>query len=242
MVPGGADRPSKTIVQGDALEWIAQYRPDPRHALVASIPDSSELPDPAFEPWKAWFSLVVRRVVEAADPASPVFFYQSDVRHAGTWVDKGHLVQRAAEEAGAALLAHRIVCRKPAGTAAFGRATYSHLLLFSRTLRTTRRFAYCDVLPDGGPAVWVRGLGLDTCEAIVAMIRQESACDTLVHLFCGKGLLLEVARERGLHAIGIDLSKRQCRQAQHFNLAKFRASLPGRAAREKAGEPPSGSS
>jgi hypothetical protein len=97
------------------------------------------------------------------------------------------------------------------------------------------------VIPDGGPSVWVRGIGLFACEAIVAMIRQESACDTLVHLFAGKGLLLEVARKQGLHAIGIDLSKRQCRQAKHFRLEKFLASLPGRAARGAA-EPPAGSS
>jgi hypothetical protein len=242
MTPDGADRPTKTIVQSDVLDWLAQYRPDPRHAVVASLPDSSELPSPAVEPWKAWFALVVRRVVEAADPASPLFFYQSDVRHAGTWIDKGFLVQQAAQEAGAALLAHRIVCRRPAGTAAFGRATYSHLLLFSRTLRSTRRFASCDVIPDGGPAVWVRGIGLFACEAIVEMIRRESACDTLVHLFAGKGLLLEVAREQGLHAIGIDLSRRQCRQAKHFRLEKFRASLPGRLARGTTAEPPAGSS
>jgi cyclopropane fatty-acyl-phospholipid synthase-like methyltransferase len=60
------------------------------------------------------------------------------------------------------------------------------------------------------------------------MIRQESACDTLVHLFAGKGLLLEVAREQGLHAVGIDLSRRQCRHAERFDLEKFRRSPASR--------------
>jgi hypothetical protein len=81
------------------------------------------------------------------------------------------------------------------------------------------------VIPDGGRSVWVRGIGLFACEEIVKMIRQESTCDTLVHLFCGKGLLLEVAREQSLHTIGVDLSKRQCRHAQRFSLEKFRGAM-----------------
>ena len=217
-------KPTKTVVQSEALEWLARTRLTANQAIVASIPDSAELPNPAFEPWKAWFSQVAERVLGSAHPASPVIFYQSDVRHGGTWVDKGFLVEQAAQKVGAELLLHRIVCRQPAGTTTFGRAAYAHLLLFSRSLRTTRRFAYDHVIPDGGPAVWIRGIGLHSCAAIVEMIRQESACDTLVHLFCGKGLLLEVARLHGLHAVGIDLSKRQCRQARSLTLEKFLAS------------------
>ena len=122
------------------------------------------------------------------------------------------------------MLLHRVVCRRPAGTITAGRATWSHLLLFSKRLRCSRRFPYADVLPDGGRRVWVRGLGVVTCEEIVKMIRQESPCDRLVHLFAGKGLLLEVAREHGLHALGVDLSRRQCRHAERFSLAGFRGS------------------
>lgn len=222
-VPGASGaRPTRTVVQADVLEWLDRTPLCERHAVVASLPDYGELPDHAVEPWKGWFARVADRVFAAAHPATPLVFYQSDVRHGGGWIDKGYLVQQAAERAGAALLLHRIVCRRPAGTVTGGRATWSHLLLFSRKLRCSRRFTYADVLPDGGPRVWVRGLGLTTCEEIVRMIRQESVCDTLVHLFCGKGLLLEVAREQGLHAIGVDLSRRQCLQARRFSLEKFR--------------------
>lgn len=214
--------PTKTLVQSDALGWLDRTTLTADHALVASIPDFSELPNHAVDPWRAWFSDVAERVLRAAHPAAPVVFYQSDVRHAGTWVDKSFLVQRAAQRAGSALLLHRIVCRRPPGTVTFGRATYSHLLLFSRALRTTRGTGYDDVIPDGGPSVWTRGIGLHACEEIVRMIRQESPCRTLVHLFSGKGLLLEVARAHGLNAIGIDCSKRQCRQARDLKLEKFR--------------------
>jgi len=217
-----ATGPTRTVVQADALEWLSRTPLDARHAVVASVPDYSELPGRAVEPWKAWFAHVMDRIFAAVHPDAPVVLYQSDVRHAGVWIDKGFLVQQAAERAGAALLLHRIVCRRPPGTITGGRATWSHLLLFSKRLRCSRRFTYADVLPDGGPRVWVRGLGLTTCEEIVRMIRQESACDTLVHLFAGKGLLLEVAREHGLHAIGVDISRRECLQAARFSLEKFR--------------------
>jgi hypothetical protein len=44
----------------------------------------------------------------------------------------------------------------------------------------------------------------------------------------GQRLLLEVAREHGLHAIGVDLCKRRCRHAQRFNLEKLRRSVAAR--------------
>jgi hypothetical protein len=224
--------PRKEIVQSDIMDYLEGRTFPSTQAVVASIPDSAELPNSAIDPWREWFSLVAERIIAATHPDTPIVFYQSDVRHAGTWIDKGFLVQEAAKKQGATLLLHRIVCRKPAGTVTFGRAVYSHLMLFSKNLKNSQRYGYSDVIPDGGPAAWVRGIGLHSCEAIVRMIRQESACDTLVHLFCGKGLLLEVARDEGLHVIGVDLSKKQCRHAERFSLQKFKAAQGDRRLRE----------
>ncbi len=220
---------TKTIIRADVLEWLEGATLGAGQAIVASIPDAAELPNSAHEPWAAWFSRVAEEVFARAHEDSPLIFYQSDVRYAGTWVDKSFLVQSAAKRHGASLLQHRIVCRRPAGTITFGRATYSHLLMFSKSLRNSHRYGYSDVIPDGGPSPWIRGIGLYACEAIVRMIRQESTCDTLVHLFSGKGLLLELARRSGLHAVGVDLSKKQCRHAERFDLEKFRAAVDGSA-------------
>jgi hypothetical protein len=221
--------PSKTIIQADIMAYLAETVFTETQAVVASIPDAAELPNSAREPWKKWFCEVADAILARVHPHAPVMFYQSDVRHEGLWIDKAFFVQQAAERAGFSLLSHRIVCRRPAGTATFGRSTYSHMLLFSQTLRNSQKHGYSDVIPNGGPAAWVRGIGLHSCEAIVRMIQQESKSTTLVHLFSGKGLLLEVAREKGMDVIGVDLSKKQCRAAQRFDLNKFRAAQAERA-------------
>lgn len=226
---------TKTIHQGDVLAWLAANDITEGQAIVASIPDAAELPNSEKEPWKLWFMEVAAAIFAKAPEHSPIIFYQSDVRHAGGWIDKSYLVQKMAEQAGATLLLHRVVCRHPAGTITFGRSTYSHLMMFGKTLRNSQKFGYADVIPDGGPAAWVRGLGVHSCEAIVRMILQESTCHTLLHLFCGKGLLLEVARKEGLHTIGVDLSKKQCRHAERFDLAKFMEGVELKAKRPPRG-------
>ena len=126
--PSAPSSPTRTIVRADVLEWLAANPLDARHAVAASMPDYSELPERAVAPWKAWFTRVAEAIFAAAHPDCPVVFFQSDVRHAGAWIDKGFLVQQAAERAGATLLLHRVVCRRPAGTITAGRATWSHLL------------------------------------------------------------------------------------------------------------------
>jgi hypothetical protein len=50
----------------------------------------------------------------------------------GVWVDKGYLVQKAAEQSGHALLWHKLVARVPPGVTTFGKPSYHHMLCFSK--------------------------------------------------------------------------------------------------------------
>ena len=100
--------------------------------MVTSLPDVSELPALGFAGWRRWFEEAAELTMRSVPDEGVAIFFQSDIRHAGRWVDKGHLCARAAERAGMNLLFHHIVCRKPPGTATFGRASYAHLLAFSR--------------------------------------------------------------------------------------------------------------
>ena len=42
--------------------------------------------------------------------------------------------------------------------------------------------------------------------------------------FCGYGSVLAIANDAGLHAIGVDLSRRRCRGAARLTAAGFRSS------------------
>ncbi len=102
--------------------------------MVTSLPDVSEVPDKGFDGWRAWFLATARRIIRWVPDEGVAIFFQSDIRYRGAWVDKGYLVLRAAEEEGALVIWHKIVCRKPAGTISHGRASYSHMICVSRTL------------------------------------------------------------------------------------------------------------
>src|SRR3954451_12076284 len=107
-------------------------------------------------------------------------FFQSDVRRAGLWVDKGEMIARAAARAGMGPLFHKIVCRKPPGTLTHGRASYSHLLGFARVLRPTLRHATPDVLPDGGMQPGVKAMGVLACADAARFVLANTSTRTIV--------------------------------------------------------------
>lgn len=211
--------PRRQIIHGDALAWLAANPPEIGTSVVTSLPDVSESVQAgasplAFEEWKSWFSDVVRRVVRWVPSGGVAIFFQSDVRRRGVWVDKGYLVMRAAEDERASLVWHKIVCRKPPGTLALGRASYSHMLCFTRDEREAPRRPGPDVLPDAGFMGWSRAMGIEACRVACRFLRDETETRTVVDPFCGKGTVLAVANTMGLDAIGVELSAKRCRAAR----------------------------
>lgn len=210
--------PRREVVCGDGIAWLREHPLPPDHALVTSLPDTSELPELGFDGWRRWFidaaALCCR---QAADPAV-VVFYQTDIKHEGCWVDKSTLVQRGAEDAGSALLWHRIVCRVPPGTTTYGRPAYAHLLCFSRRLRLPTGKSAPDVLPTLGEMPWPRAMGADACAAVCRFLVAHTACRVVVDPFCGVGTLLASANAHGLDAIGVELSGKRARRAATLRL------------------------
>ena len=84
-------------------------------SVVTSLPDRSELGS-SFQAWRVWFVEAARSIVRWMPPGGVAIFYQTDVRRDEVWVDKGYLVQSAAEAEGAALVWHKVVCRLPPDT------------------------------------------------------------------------------------------------------------------------------
>jgi hypothetical protein len=194
-----------------------QHAAPPHSSVVTSLPDVSELAL-SLDDWKTWFVDAAKAVIRWVPSGGVAIFFQSDIRHAGVWVDKGYLIQRAAEEAGATLRWHRIVCRKAPGTRSLGRPSYSHLVCVGMTPHKDSK-VLPDVLPDAGEMPWSRAMGVEACRLACEYLLAETDTQTVVDPFCGKGTLLAVANAMGLDAIGVEMSKKRCRAARNLEFA-----------------------
>ena len=204
----------RVVHHGEALAWLRANAPLANASVVTSLPDVSELPALDLAAWARWFESAAELTMTSVPDEGVAIFFQSDIRHQGRWVDKGALCARAGERAGMNLLFHHIVCRKPPGTATFGRATYAHLLAFSRKLLPPPRRPGIDVLPDGGRVPGRKAMGVEACYQACRFIRDETPTRRVVDPFCGWGTVLAVANALGLEAVGVDTSARMCRRAR----------------------------
>jgi len=210
----------REVVQGDGVAWLARGPLPAGHAVVTSLPDHSELPRLGVEGWRAWFVEAAALACRAVADDAVAVFYQTDVKHDGRWIDKGHLVHLGVDRAGSHLLWHRVVCRAPAGTTTFGRPAYAHLLCASRALRLEPRRSAPDVLPRLGEMTWARAMGLEACEAVARFLLDHTACRTVVDPFCGHGTMLAVANAHGLDAVGVELSPKRAERARTLVLPR----------------------
>jgi hypothetical protein len=224
--PPSEGAPARLVIQADALAWLNENAAEPGDAVITSLPDVSELPllGPGLDGWKRWFIDAAARVMTWTQPGVPSLFFQSDVRYQGQWLDKAFLVQLAAEQVGATLVFHKIVCRKPPGTLTNGRASYSHLLAFTRGAPLIPKKPSADVLPEAGEMPWSRAMGTRACEAACRFLLDETPARRVVDPFCGKGTVLAVANSLGLDALGVELSGKRCRAARKLSLAALTSS------------------
>jgi hypothetical protein len=209
----------RTVHTADGIQWLREQGTLPAdHAIITSLPDSSEVPALGFEGWRRWFSDTSELICRALAPSSAAIFFQTDVKREGAWVDKAYLVQRGAEAAGSALLWHKIVCRAPAGTVTFGRPAYAHLLCFSRELKADPSHSTADVLPRLGEMTWARAMGVEACVAACRFLRERAGARVIVDPFCGLGTALAVANTLGLDSIGVELSKKRAEKARTLSV------------------------
>ncbi len=61
-------------------------------------------------------------------------------------------------------------------------------------------------------------MGLEACKVACQYLRDETATQTVVDPFCGRGTLLAVANCFGFDAIGVDLGAKRCRIARNLRL------------------------
>lgn len=203
----------------DALKWLESYEDKGGVSFLGSLPDFSEFPSYTLEEWKEWFQNTAGLILRKTSPEGVTIFFQSDIKHEGLWIDKAYLVQKAAEEAGHALLWHKIFCRAPAGTVMFGRPSYSHMLCFSKSVVPDISKSTADVIPDLGDKTWVRGMGLSASVMASTFIKKHTATTTLINPFCGEGSVLAAANYCGLNAVGIERSHKRAEKARNLQVS-----------------------
>lgn len=203
---------SRVVHHGDGIAFLADRLPAD-HAIVTSLPDHGELPELGVDGWRTWFVATVALACRAVADDAVAIFYQTDVKHDGRWIDKGHLVMCGADAVGSHALWHKIVCRVAPGTIAFGRPAYAHCICVSRTRRLLPGASTPDVLPSLGIMSWSRAMGTAACDAAVKFAASTGA-RAIVDPFCGVGSVLAAANAHGLDAIGVERSRRRAGRAR----------------------------
>ncbi len=206
-------QPGREVHCAEVVAWMKARGRIPGACAVTSLPDVSEV-GLALEPWRAWFIDAVRLVVEAVPDESAALFFQSDIKRDGRWIDKGAMVIRAAEDAGAHVLFHKVVCRRPPGMLTHGRPGYTHLIAVSRALRCPDVLPIPDVIVDTGRQPWVRAMGIRAAAHAVRFARDQAAARVVFDPFCGVGTVLAVANALGLDALGVEKAKKRAEQSR----------------------------
>jgi len=211
--------PKRTVIQGDALQWLQAPTLDITDcSIITSLPDCSELGALSFEEWKTWFTQTALLLLEKTPSRAATLFFQTDIKVDGVWTDKAYLIQKAAESASIPLLFHKIVCKVAPGNTTYSRPGYSHLLGFSRSVRSTLSLSTPDVLPMTGDVTWARGMGVEACREACRFVQRETATRTVLDPFCGHGTALAVANAMGLDAIGVELGGNRADKARRLML------------------------
>lgn len=214
---------TREVICADAILWLESQSKETLagSSLVASMPDISEFTNYTLAQWKEWFTHTAELIMSRTPDDGVVIFYQSDIKYEGTWVDKGYLVQKAAEKIGLELLWHKIVCRVNPGIATFGKPAYSHILCFSKNVRLfDMSRSTPDVIPELGEKTWVRGMGLENCLMITNFIATQTNSKTVVHPFCGEGSILAAANVKGLAGVGIERSPKRALKARRLKISE----------------------
>jgi hypothetical protein len=204
---------SRVVHHGDGIAFLESARFAADHAIITSLPDHSEIPELGVARWRQWFSDTVALACRALADDGVAIFYQTDVKHDGRWVDKGHLVHLGIDAADSHVLWHKIVCRVPPGKTTFGRPAYTHMLCASRERRLAPGSSTPDVLAALGHMSWSRAMGAAACEAAIAFVASIGV-RVVVDPFCGQGSILAAANAFGIDAIGVELSRRRAAKAR----------------------------
>jgi hypothetical protein len=213
-------RPGREVHCADSIPWMQARGKIAGASAVTSLPDVSEV-GLALPAWRRWFLDAVGLVINTVPDDGAALFFQSDIKRDGAWIDKGALVARAAEDAGARILFHKIVCRRPPGMLTMGRPGFTHLIAVSRQLRCPDVLPIPDVIVDAGPQPWVRAMGIRAAAHAVRFARDHAGAKVIFDPFCGVGTVLAVANALEVDALGVEKARKRCEQSRVLSVARI---------------------
>lgn len=210
--------PQREVICGDAIPWMKSRGRIDGACAVTSLPDVSEL-GVTLPVWRTWFLEAARLVVDAVPDDSVAIFFQSDIKRDGAWVDKGALVVRAAEDAGARVMFHKLVARRPAGTLTAGRPGFTHLIAVSRRWQCPDVLPIPDIITDPGRQPWVRAMGIRAAAHTVRFAQTQVGAKLIFDPFCGVGTVLAVANALDLDALGVEQTRKRAELSRQLTVA-----------------------
>lgn len=205
--------PLRDVHCADAIPWMRARGRIAGACAVTSLPDVSEV-GTALPVWRAWFLGAVALVVDSVPDESAALFFQSDIKRDGEWIDKGAMVIRAAEDAGARVLFHKIVARRPPGALTYGRPGFTHLIAVSRAMKCPDVLPLPDIITDAGRLPWIRAMGVRAAGHAVRFAKEQVGAKVVFDPFCGVGTVLAVANALGLDSLGVELSRKRAEQSR----------------------------
>lgn len=212
---------ARTILCTDAVRWLQAQGDGTLGHVVSALPDMDDV-GMSQAKYDRWFEKVCRLCLRKA--SAYVILFQTDRKIDGTWYDKSSTAQRAAAAEGVPLRWHKIVVRREGVD--LHRPTYTHLLCFSRRGRPGSGAP--DVLPSG-PTVYNNGMGLEAIAFVMSfLVAQSGQRHLVVDPFVGRGTAVAAANAFGLDALGVDVRRAQCREAEALVLHRRGNSLSTR--------------
>ncbi len=210
--------PRREVFCTDAIPWLKTCGRLSDTCAVTSLPDVSELQLPLIG-WRTWFLEATQLVIDSVSDTSAAIFFQSDIKRDGVWIDKGALIVRAAEDAGARVLFHKIICRRTPGLLTFGRPGFTHLIAVSRAMVCPDELPIPDIIVDAGRQPWVRAMGVRAAAHAVRFARDQVGAKAIVDPFCGVGTVLAVANALGMDAVGVEKARKRSEQARALTIS-----------------------
>jgi DNA methylase len=186
----------------------------PVKAVITSLPDANEM-NYRLDHYQTWFTDAASLLMSVVASDGVIIFYQTDRRYEGALLSKAALLCDTASSGGLRLLWHKIVLQRQVGTANLFRPAYSHMMAFSKALRSGKPTA--DVI-EAGKKVYKNGMGINAASVAVRFVKQNAKTTVIYDPFCGQGTVLAVANAFGCDSVGCDINPSQCEQARKLEL------------------------